>query len=58
MGKDGFGDRAVTGTHFWKLQIPALCFKKHGVQRHSWFGQKLPLEALLFVSLKAEVTKG
>ena len=46
VGKGGFGDKVVTGTHSWKSQIPALCFKKRGVQRCSCFGQKLPLGAL------------
>lgn len=44
----------VLHTHFRKPQIAALPLEKRGVQRRCRLGQRLPLEGLLFISLKSQ----
>lgn len=66
MGKGGFGDKAVTDMHGPSFILhthsgagaPALYLEQQGVQRRCCSGQKLPLEAELFISRKSELTKG
>lgn len=66
VGKGGVGDKAVTGVHGPSFILhthsgagaPALHLGQRAVQRRCCSGQKLALEAELFISRKSELTQG